>query len=263
MLNNLQTKNRADLSQFLIHLTKKGIYEKFVPVDGPPVPGFDVAFRTVEAKPSLEEILQSHRIEARSPFGYFKLKINRYRKYNQQVYDNGGVQPDDIKSVCFSEAPLNELSSFYNAVTAKRNKYKKYGLGFWQEEIRNKGCNPIFYVDSRKKHLLNALDSIHELEDSKKEPLMPLIETFGPPVLEQARQKGGYSDFRWEREWRKKGSLDFKNEDVAFGICPEPEVSSFESMVNNSFPFIDPDWGEARLKEHLTKFGANKLLKSL
>ena len=150
IINNFQIKNRADLSQFLIHLTKDGTYDEFTSVDGPPVPGFQIIRRVVVAKRSLEEILQRCWIEARSPLGYFRLKINMYREQYQRVFENGGFQPDHIKVVCFSEVPLNELSSFYNAVSMKRNKYKKYGLGFWQEKIRKKGCNPIFYIDSRK-----------------------------------------------------------------------------------------------------------------
>lgn len=258
--SKLQQKNRADLSQFLIHLTKDGTYEEFSYVPGPPIPGFEIIDRAVIAKTSLEEILQNNRIEARGPFGYFKLKINKYRAKYKKVFYNGDFQPDNIKAVCFSETPLSELSSFYNAVTAKRNKYKKYGLGFWQEKIREKGCNPIFYIDSKKPHLIDALNSIHAQADPQQVSIMPLIDTFGPPVIPGAAY---YSDFRWEREWRKKGSLDFANEDVAFGICSDSEVQYFESLVSNAFPFIDPDWDDATLKGHLTSFGATELLKAL
>ncbi len=121
-INNLQIKNRADLSQFLIHLTKDGTYDEFISVDGPPVSGFQIIRRAVVAKKSLEEILQRRWIEARSPLGYFRLKINVYRERYQRVFENGGFQPDPIKVVCFSEVPLNELSSFYNAVSMKRNR---------------------------------------------------------------------------------------------------------------------------------------------
>ena len=253
-------ENRADLSQFLIHLTKDGAYDEFIFVDGPPVPGFTITRRAVVAKQSLEEILQECCIEARSPLGYFRLKINMYREKSQRVFENGGFQPEHIKVVCFSEVPFNELSSFYNAVSMKRNKYKKYGLGFWQEKIREKGCNPIFYIDSRKPNLIEALNSMLEQESSRQFSLMPFIETFGPSVIKQAK---GRSDFRWEREWRKNGSLNFENEDVAFGICSESEIPCFQSIVKNDFPFIDPDWSNEKLKNHLTNFGSQKLLNSL
>lgn len=259
-INDLHTKNRADLSQFLIHLTKDGSYNEYIPIDGPPVAGFKIIRKSVVAQESFKDILQERQIEARSPLGYFKLKINIYREGHQKVFNNGGFQPDYIKSVCFSEAPLNELSSFYNSVSAKRNKYKKYGLGFWQENLRAKGCNPIFYIDSRKSKLISALNSILEQENSKQISLAPFIETFGPLVIPNA---SGYSDFRWEREWRKNGSLDFKNEDVAFGICPSNKVNDFQTIVEKAFPFIDPDWSKKKLIDHLTYLGANKLLESL
>lgn len=253
----LQTQNRADLSQFLIHLTKDGTYEHFQYVQGPPLPGYEIVYRsTKSAKTALEEIIQQSRLEARGPFGFYKLKINKYKSEYKRVFDNGGFNPDLIKSVCFSEVPLTELKSFYQATTLKRNKYKKYGLGFFQEKLREKGANPVFYVDSRQPHLIDSLNTIHRLADPSLMPLMHLIDTFGPPVIPKA---AGYSDFRWEREWRKKDSLDFSNDDIAFGICPEDEIDHFESLAQNQMTFFDPDWDQSKLKEYLKKKNRNLL----
>ncbi|MDZ4661477.1 MAG: abortive infection system antitoxin AbiGi family protein [Pseudomonadota bacterium] len=188
------------------------------------------------------------RIEARSPFGYFKLKVNLYKSYWNRVFWNGDAEPSWTHSVCFSETPLSELSGFYQATTRKRNQYQKYGVAFFQEKLRELGGNPIFYVDSRRPDLLTALNS--SLQNNKNDfiPMMYLIETFGPPVISAA---DGYSDFRWEREWRKKDSLDFKYEDLAFGICPADEIPFFNQQTNHQVTFIDPDWSEATLKSYL------------
>ena len=89
VVNNLQIKNRADLSQFLIHLTKDGTYDEFISVDGPPVPGFKITRRAVVARESLEEILQGRWIEARSPLGYFRALSFFCRSKFQVQYIDG------------------------------------------------------------------------------------------------------------------------------------------------------------------------------
>lgn len=241
--------DRRDLSQFLIHLTKDGNYEHFAAKAGNP-PGFEKTFRTVSAKASLVEIFRNKRIEARSPFGYFKLKIDMYRPYFGRSYFNGGVNPADLFSVCFSETPLRELSDFYRTTTSKRNQYQKYGVAFLQDRLREMGGNPIFYVDSRKKDLLAALDSSLANNPTGFNRMMHLIETFGPLVTPGVE---GYSDFRWEREWRKKDSLNFEFEDLAFGICPADEIPAFTQLTQGQVTFIDPDWGEDDLRAYLEK----------
>lgn len=87
--------------------------------------------------------------------------------------------------------------------------------------------------------------------------MMHLIDTFGPPVVEFAL---GHSDFRWEREWRKKGDLPFTYADIAFGMCPAEEISEFMKITNNQIVFIDPDWDKDMLKANLGKH-APKLLR--
>lgn len=226
---------RADLSQFLIHLTKNGTFDVY----NPSGIGYIRAGQTVLAKNSLEHIIRNLKIEARSPFGYFKLKINK------QNYNNGGVNPNDLKSVCFSETPLSEIKTFYVATIAKRNQYQKYGLGFWQEAIRAKGANPISYIDSRKKNYLSTLNLMLTNLNGFKD-LLHLFETFGPTVF-----GNGTSDFRWEREWRKKDDLIFKFQDVAFGICPMSEIRYFENLSGSNIIFIDADWSPTILKLYL------------
>jgi hypothetical protein len=212
--------NRADLSQFLIHLTKDGTYDFYDAKVGPP-PGFERVFRPVRARDSLKDMLTSKKIEVRSPFGYFRLKINMYRSRFGRVFQNADANPDWMKAVCFSETPLRELKYFYQAVSKKR--IRPEYLKALDDSLLNNGVSFI--------------------------PLMPFIETFGPLVISGA---SGYSDFRWEREWRKQGELNFEFEDVAFGICPANEIPAFEALVGGSFIFIDPDWDEQTLKAVLS-----------
>jgi len=247
------TKNRSDLSQFLIHLTKEGRYRRYYPGW---VRGHRYNDVIVRAEPSLQRILANQVIEARSPYGYFKLKID----YPTQV--RGGVDPAWVKSVCFSESPLSEIKHFYEAVVVKRNEYKKFGLGFWQEQVRVAGGNPVLYVDSRNQPLLTSLDSMVGANAQSFQSIMPFYDTFGPLVL-HPNSPTGYSDFRWEREWRYHGDFNFQWEDVAFGICPANQIKQYEALAKNKIVFLDPDWDEPTLRKYLTIRKATQLLAAL
>ena len=192
-------------------------------------------------------------LQARSPFGIFKLiGINVGRKMKK------GVHPDWLKCVCFSETPLHELNGFYQATqdprnwTLKANKYQKYGLAFEATYIRTKGGHPIFYYDRSQPSIQRPVESLADqplLNITKS--LLPFFEPFGPKLLQPEKEV----DFRWEREWRINGDLTFNLSEVAFGICPADEISTFKEMVSNSFPFIDPDWDFAATKTYLVRNG--------
>lgn len=242
------TSTRNDLSNFLIHLTKDGSYSKYIPSNRG---GYYYVKDVVVAEESLKSIILNLNIEARSSYGYFKLKLKTPNKLKEIV------EPSWIKSVCFSETPLIEIKSFYQKTIYKRNDYKKFGLAFWQDKIKDKGGNPIFYFDSKRSDFIQGLDHMLQGNIENFKPMMHLYEGFGPFIGSQ----NGYSDFRWEREWRKNGDLSFNHSDVAFGICPEDKISHFEDLSNKKIPFIDPDWDNTKIKEHFIKSNSLELLK--
>lgn len=89
---------------------------------------------------------------------------------------------------------------------------------------------------------------------------MPLVDGFGPPWF--TRLSGPSEiDFRWEREWRIAGDFSFTLSDVAFGFCRESEIGQFESLVNNSFPFVDPLGNVQAAKQKLRTWPLLKNLK--
>jgi hypothetical protein len=251
------TKDRADLSQFLVHLTRNGSYEQYVDIGNNKYTWRNSDI--IRAEDSLASILSMKPksiIEARSPLGYFKFKIDTRWK------NRGGVHPDWIKCVCFSETPLSEMKYFYRATIRKRNQYQKFGLAFWSDTIRKRGGNPVFYVDTSKKPLLGCLDTMVPSSTGEQfRHMMPLMEHFGPPLY------GGRAvqeiDFRWEREWRIPGNFAFSLPEVAFGICPENRISEFDTRVKNVFPFLDPDWDADKIKSHLEQKGSRELLEAL
>ncbi|HMN67603.1 MAG TPA: hypothetical protein PKC28_03605 [Bdellovibrionales bacterium] len=102
-------QSRADLSQFLIHLTRNGSYQVYEPFRRNPGHYLFRGGDTQEAKTALASILSEKTIRARAPFGHFKFQI-------PVGYQNRGMMPLEwLQCVCFSETPISELRSFYKA----------------------------------------------------------------------------------------------------------------------------------------------------
>lgn len=247
-------KTKADMSPFLIHMTKNGSFNKYTPFDRAPGHYVFNESDSVRAKESLEEMIKNTVIEARSPFGHFKYQIS-------VGYQARGKMPVDwLTCVCFSETPLGELKSFYQATqdTSQRvNKYQKYGLAFSQQLVLEKKGHPIFYFDSSAVLVVSAIDVLGSpsLRQTSK-PLLPLFESFGPKLHSNIP---GTTDYRWEREWRHVGHFKFKSNEVAFGLCPESEIDSFHSLSKGEITFIDPDWDAETTKEYLLTKGQTEL----
>lgn len=183
---------------------------------------------------------------ARSPFGYFKYQIPVGHK------PRGMMPLDWLMSVCFSEAPLGELDSFYEATKNEKsqvNKYQKYGLAFSQSLVRFKGGHPVFYFDSNNELVVSAVEKIGQpINRPQTKTILPFFESFGRKLHSFT---GGSTDYRWEREWRFVGDFMFELNQVAFGLCPENEILEMEKLVQNTFPFIDPSWSKEKVKEYL------------
>lgn len=261
----LLRNNRADLSNFLVHLTKNGNFEVWNEMWAARYTGHYVFGDSdiVDAEGSLKEILTSNppKLLARTPFGVYKLiGINTGCNKKQDI------PPDWLKSVCFSETPLRELPSFYQATqdpknwSLKTNKYQKFGLAFETEFVRNMGGHPVFYYDRRQQPLRDTIEGLgnKDLQPITK-PILHLCEPYGPKVQEPSKE----IDFRWEREWRVQGDFEFDLKSVAFGMCPQEKIPEFDKMVNNAFPFVDPDWGIKDLKEYLDKNGWKDLAEKI
>lgn len=223
---------RGDLSPFLIHLTRGGTYTQWADIYG--LSNNNAI--TMNAKQSLEGIIQSNKIQARSPFGYFNYKVP-YRGRNQ----HSSVQRTWLRSVCFTETPVDHIYVQCESISGRQLIFEPYGLAFFEPVVRRASGNPVMYFESSNQQIRTGLDAIALLPNCQQfSPMMILYEAFGQPLYYNAYVND--IDFRWEREWRVQGDFNFNsaNGDVAFGICPENEILYFEGLVNHAFPFIDP-----------------------
>ena len=250
----LLARSRSDLSRFLVHLTRDGTFEVYKP-HKPDKYDNHYEFGDCEkfiATDSLKSILSTNspKLLARSPLGYFKYDINIWSR------KRGEVRPEWLQSVCFSETPIRELKSFW-LTSHKRtaaNQYQKIGLAFRSEFVRKNNGHPVFYFDSRRQEVVEAIQQlIHPQVVKSTSHILHLFESFGP------KKYGGSNeiDFRWEREWRIKGDFEFSLEDVAFGLCTENNLDEYNQLSQGKFPFIDPGWEYKKLMEYLKSEGWN------
>ena len=214
---------RGDLSPFLIHLTRNGIFKS----DPTQTIG-----STLNAKQSLETILVSSRIRAKSALGYFNYKVPwKGRNTNSQV------QRSWLYACCFTETPLKDVSIQFQSIQGRQCHFQPYGLAFFEETVRSRGGNPVLYIETRNRGMRLTFDQMAIAPNCIDfKGIMPFVEGFGDPWFTYTPPE---IDFRWEREWRCAGDFDFQHREVAFGICPENEIAYFEGLTNNQIPFVD------------------------
>lgn len=236
MTKNELLEKRGDLSQFLIHLTRTGDLK--LAKDIYSLPRDQVV--QIGAKASLEAIIKTRRIEARSAFGYFTYKVPMVRYDGRKLNPNSLVKRDWLRAACFTETPLDHIYLQTQKIYGRQLHFEPFGLAFKEQVVRGANGNPVLYVQTTNQNIRNALDAVavsplaHQFK-----PMMPLFDGFGPPWFQRP---GGPTDidFRWEREWRVVGDFSFSESEIAFGLCASNDIPYFEQLLGGQVPFVDP-----------------------
>lgn len=247
-------RRRADLSTFVVHLTKDS---------------------DKSARDNLFSIIGGRRLEARTPMGW---AINNIKAATCPT-------PDTQRVVCFSETPLEHIYSLFADIESRNVLMKPYGLAFTKKEARDIGINPVWYVDrtagaSHGWKLASALDAAFASAAATgafdKEPIavaLPFIESMGSwPQKNPTTIK----EFWWEREWRHLGTLELVIWNVALWLAPSAEHDDFRAAISQSrealatnwkekgwplpaalppVTIIDPNWGLEEIIAHLSGRG--------
>jgi len=211
---------RNDISPFLVHLTKDTGHS---------------------AKHNLGSILRSMTIkygtkkpisDANYKVAYFGLDLKTRLTY--------------FSAVSFTEAPLNEIQNLLE-IKGRQIDLQPYGLVFLKHKLMRKGVSPVFYVNNmmgNKDKTVEALCSLMKTHAKEAEGILPFVSFFGkflkPSCGGTASKR--MKDFMWEREWRyasRKFCFKFEKKDVFMGLCPDREISDFESRFQ-WLTFIDP-----------------------
>ena len=203
---------KRDYSPYLVHLTKYAINTN--------------GNLEADAKDALDSILEQKILYA----------CNHFFPYSKNLNNQKPSVIDNFRVVCFTEKPINQIDVILDRSIKRQFNPEPYGLVFTKEYIREvKGGNPVFYVTLKIarplwKHLYQPYV---EGKDNLPYDLCKLL------ALVTECQKG--NDFHWEREWRVVGNLEFQFSEVYCGLCPEDEISYFESKYP-PIKFISPTW---------------------
>jgi hypothetical protein len=229
---NEVANRRADLSTFLVHLTKN-------------------TDKDHSAKNQLHSILASRCLEARSMYGHLKVRLDKDKQ-----------QLNSQKTVCFTETPLEFAHLMVQPIENRQFKFEPYGIAITKRLGRKRGANPVWYVDMTPGHdwLTSNLDRLAERflknpkENTDLEKLFPFVEHMGSGQL--AGGQGGFrKEFWWEREWRHVGNFQLPGTIIC--LCPEGERAEFYDAMEKSKlkgECIDPKWSLEKIIARLVGF---------
>jgi len=174
-----------------------------------------------------------------------------------------GHSTDSQKVVCFTETPLEYVYLMLEEIDGRDVKLKPYGVALTKRVARQRGINPIWYVDITPGHdwISKSINKIiDEAIETGRFGIKPIARI--APFIEQMGSKmndlGGYEyrkEFWWEREWRYLG--DFALPDRLIVLCPADEFSRMKSICCRSSlkaSFSDPAWGLERIIASLAGF---------
>lgn len=215
---------RADLSTFLIHLTRSA--------------------NGHSALENLKLILAKGRLEARSVLGAAKDREIEKGDPSQRV-------------VCFSEAPIEHAWTLCEQIAGRSVMLEPYGVVFTKAFGRRRGANPIWYTDITPGHdwLMKSINGLvdYSLTQPSTSPsreilrLSPFIEQMGPT------NAGTQKEFWWEREWRHVDDFTFSLGSLMAVLAPASEHSDVVHTINEHAgagrrpPVIDPRWSPERM----------------
>lgn len=160
-----------------------------------------------------------------------------------------GMGADEKKelfcAICFTETPLNEVHCLLE-IDKRQIHLAPYGLVFLKDNAVRNGVEPVIYINNYLADKNPVIQSLCSLKDQFPEAaalLLPLISVMGKKFTPPGGNPSDDEvDFYWEREWRyvaNRGDYPIKNEEIFVGLCPDSEISDFESAFQG-IEFIDP-----------------------
>jgi hypothetical protein len=83
-----------------------------------------------------------------------------YQRGTQTLNANSLVQRKWLLAACFTETPIDHVYLQCQQIQGRQLHFESYGLAFFEQTVRAKGGNPIFYVDTTNRGIRNSLDAI-------------------------------------------------------------------------------------------------------
>ena len=232
--------DRDDISKFVVHLCRN--------------------CRGSTARQNLISILSAHLIEARSAHCLFS-RLFPELQFSPKLQSA-------FKTVCFTEAPLNQISPLCRRIPGRRIELQPYGLVFYREHIVDSGGSPSIYINSDGTDLrdylieqfrehFKGIKSLRKFKQNQRARHEQIIQYYS-----FINKMGAGYDFSWEREWRFTGNFDFEYQDLVAIIAKSPltmktqiskQIKGSRSASLRKIPIISPDWGYERIVDELSR----------
>ncbi|WP_258873480.1 hypothetical protein [Microbacterium sp. AG157] len=126
------------------------------------------------------------------------------------------------RSVCLTEVPLHELR--------RMTRRRPWGIVFDKERLRRDyGAQPVWYVNNPSPQRDALRVAMRAAMSDPSAPIWRLT-----PFIEDVRDRHGSApnDWRWEREWRVQGNLEFSIADVSMLVTDEGGRPAFLDDVS-------------------------------
>lgn len=223
---------RTDLSPYLVHLTRADTGHE-------------------DARENLLQILTDGVIEARTAYGIGIAHIQRQDDYGEDFVEEA---TESQRVVCFTETPLDELSSHLQPSRWGSDfDFRPYGLAFSRQYMMEQGANPVWYLNCESGPGISfkwLAKSVWQLvrKAATNDSEEPDAERFNSsqiahltPFMEMMGQWGrSRRDFSYEREWRYQGDFRFGYlEEPAAVIVPTGQSESFREQMRDDVPYPD------------------------
>ncbi|WP_462147989.1 hypothetical protein [Pseudoalteromonas gelatinilytica] len=221
----IAAKNRNDVSQFVVHLTRNDT-EDFS--DG------------ATALENLKSILKAKRILATRPHCIF----------NTEISELGKKFKKKCSVACFTETPLSEIHNLARKIEGRKIELEPFGLVFEKKLLIESGAQQAIYINSYNDNK-KLRESVRELFNiCKKDTDSKLVSLV--PYLNAMHEK---YDFTWEREWRLCKDFKFKLSEIVCVILPEEGHRSLKNKCAKAgIAVISPGWNY----EHIVSQLANQ-----
>ena len=164
----------------------------------------------------------TRRIDSQSAFDVLKTMITDKQIKGGPGYVRGG---NANRCVCFTESPINEVSSYFNLETLLHDlqdsiRYEPYGIAFKKNYLFGQGARPVIYQPSAEYSLLpDELKYRHV--------------TFDPV---------NKIDLTWEREWRlKQDSLNIDSNEAIVIVPTFEDAYELIQMIQEGETEYDVD----------------------
>ena len=164
----------------------------------------------------------------------------------QGLAKNRGFPEQSV--VCFTEMPPEGYWTMVQTTPGRRVQLKPYGVVFRKQWAREKGANPVWYIDATPGHhwLINDIkEMVNKATVGEEASGILRLTPFFEPMGDWRATGGTVKEFSWEREWRKVGDLYFALGDLVSILAPADEHLHIKAAISEmpgakNVRFYDP-----------------------